>query len=56
MPVIWKIVEKKKKCAVNVTTIEDELIVSILLGRRRKVFSHPNDNILLEQLENFLAA
>ena len=56
MPVIWQIVEKKKKCAVNVTTIEDKLIVSILLGRRRKVFSHPNDNVLLEQLENFLAA
>lgn len=56
MPVIWQIVEKKKRCAVNVSTIDDKLTVNILLGRRRKIFSHPNGDVLLSQLQNFLAA
>lgn len=56
MPVLWQIVEKKKRCAVNVTTIDDKLTVNILLGRRRKIFSNPNTDILLSQLKGYLGA
>ena len=56
MPVIWQIVEKKKKCSVNVSTIDNKLTVNILFGRRKKIFSHPCGDVLLSQLQKFLAA
>lgn len=56
MPVLWQIIDKKKKCAVNVSTIDDKLTVSILFGRRTKRFTHTDSNILLAELQQFLAA
>ena len=56
MPVIWQIIEKKKRCAVNISTVNDKLTVHILFGRRRKIFSHSDNNVLLSQLQGFLAA
>jgi hypothetical protein len=56
MPVIWQIIEKKKRCAVNISTVNDKLTVNILFGRRRKIFSHSDNNVLLSQLQGFLAA
>lgn len=56
MPILWQIVEKKKQCAVNVSTIEDKLTVTILFGRKKKRFSHSDESMLLYELRNFLAA
>ena len=56
MPLVWAIVEKNKKCSANVSTFEDKLTITFLLGKRRKVFTHENDNILIRDLRHFLAA
>lgn len=56
MPILWQIVEKKKKCAVNVSTIDNKLTVTILFGRRKKRFVHTDESILLNQLQSFLTA
>lgn len=54
MPTLWQIIEKKKNCAVNVTSLEDRLTVNILIGRKRKSFSHTDTDILLGQLKGLL--
>lgn len=38
VPLLWEIVGRNKKCAVNVTSKENEIIVSIWSGRRWKRF------------------
>jgi hypothetical protein len=55
LPTLWAIVEKRK-CAVNISSIENKLTVNILLGKRRKTFCDKDENLLLQQLQNYLAA
>ena len=56
LPTLWAILDKNKKCAINAATIDGKLTVNILLGRRRKKFSHENEQVLLSQLQQFLVA
>ena len=56
LPTLWAILDKNKKCAINAATIDGNLTVNILLGRRRKKFSHENEQVLLSQLQQFLVA
>lgn len=53
LPTLWQILDKNKKCAINVATIDGKLTVSILFGKRKKVFSHHHDDILIDQLQQF---
>jgi len=55
LPTLWAIVEKRN-CAVNITTIENKLTVNILLGRSKKTFCDIDQNLVLKQLEQYLAA
>ncbi len=55
LPTLWAIIEKRK-CAVNISSIENKLTINILLGRRRKTFCDKDENILLKQLQQYLAA
>lgn len=57
MPVLWQIIDKqknKRKCRVNVSTIDDKMTVSFLFGRRTKRFSHKDSKVLLEELQQYL--
>jgi hypothetical protein len=38
MPLLWEIISRNKKCSINVTSKENEIIVSIWSGRRWKRF------------------
>jgi hypothetical protein len=55
LPTLWAIVEKRK-CAVNISTTENKLTVNILLGKRRKTFCDKDENQVLKQLQQYLAA
>lgn len=55
LPTLWAIVEKRK-CAVNISSLENKLTVNILLGKRRKTFCDKDENLLLKKLEQYLAA
>lgn len=46
MPLLWEVIGLNKGCSVNVTTKENEIIVSILNGRRWKRFKN-NDALIL---------
>lgn len=56
MPVLWQIIEKNKKCAINVSTYEDKLTISILFGKRKKRFIETDGRSLVTDLQHFLAA
>jgi hypothetical protein len=56
LPVLWQIIEKKKKCSINVNSLDEILTVNILFGRKKVVFSHPDSDYLLYQLKEYLAA
>lgn len=56
IPLIWQIMDKnsnKRKCKVNVSTIDDKLTVSFLFGRKIKQFAHADSNILLAELQQY---
>lgn len=50
VPLLWEIVGKNKKSAVNVTTKENEITISILTGRKWKRFKNINFDILLTDI------
>lgn len=56
MPTLWQILDKNKKCSINVSTIDNKLTVNILFGKRRKRFVEEHNQPLLSQLQHFLAA
>ena len=56
MPTLWQILDKNKKCSINVSTIDNKLTVNILLGKRKKRFVEDHQTTLLSQLQQFLAA
>lgn len=55
LPTLWRILDKNNKCAINVAVLDGKLTVSILFGKRKKVFSHPNGDVLLSQLNQYAA-
>jgi len=52
----WSILDKNKKCAINIATIDNKLTVSILKGRRRKTYCDEDTNKVLVQMRQYLAA
>lgn len=56
MPTLWQILDKNKKCSINISTIDNKLTVSILFGRRKKRFVADSDKALINELQQFLAA
>ena len=46
----WLILDKNKKCAINIATIDNKLTVSILRGRRRKTYCVSDANIVLMKM------
>ncbi len=55
LPTLWAIIEKRK-CAVNISTVENKLTVNLLLGNKRKTFCDKDETLLLQQLQQYLAA
>jgi len=53
MPVLWHVLSKHKRGAINVSTVDDELTVNILLGRKRKSFVNSDPNVLLCDISQF---
>jgi hypothetical protein len=54
MPVLWKILDSTKDGAINIATIDKKLTINILLGKRKKTFTHEDEKIVLRYLEDFL--
>jgi hypothetical protein len=52
IPTLWQILDKKK-CAINVTTIENELTVSIIGKRRTKRFTNTNSSVVISELTRY---
>jgi hypothetical protein len=52
VPFLWKLIEKNKKCSVNVTTKEDDIIVSILNGRRWRRFKSKTTDCLIANISS----
>ncbi len=50
VPFLWEILGRNKKGAVNVTTKENEIIVSIWSGRRWKRFKNINPDLLITDI------
>jgi hypothetical protein len=49
----WLILDKNKKCAINIATIDNKLTVSILRGRRRKTYCDADANIVLMKMRQY---
>jgi len=52
IPTLWQILDKKK-CAINVTTIDNELTVSIIGKRRTKRFRNTNSSVVISELTRY---
>lgn len=50
MPAVWDVLGRNKKCSINVTTKENEIIVSIWSGRRWKRYKDNNPDKLIAVL------
>jgi hypothetical protein len=47
MPALWNVLGRNKKCSINVTTKENEILISILSGKKWKRFKdHNPDNLI----------
>lgn len=55
-PVIWEIVEKNKKCSVNVSNFDNKVTVVISCGQHKERFTNGDERYLLAQLHKYLAA
>ena len=55
LPVLWKLIDKKK-CAINVTSIDNELAVSVITRKHIKRFKNHDSKQLVSQLQHFLQA
>lgn len=52
-PLLWQILEKKKEYAINVSSLDNELTISILFGKKLKRFKNKNNNILLSEIKQY---
>lgn len=48
---LWEIIGSNKICSVNVTSKENEIIVSILSGRRWKRFKNQDPSMLMADIK-----
>lgn len=56
MPVLWQILKKHNKGAINVSTVDENLTVNILLGKKRKVFKSRDHGLVLVDIKRFASA
>ena len=56
MPLLWQFLDKHRRSyfSMNVATIDDELIVSIIHGKRIKRFKNTDGKNLIENLRAYL--
>lgn len=50
MPILWGIIDRNKKCSINVTSKDNEISVSILSGRKWKRFKNKNTSMLINEI------
>lgn len=55
LPTLWKLVDIKK-CAINVTSTDNQFAVSIITRKHIKRFMNKDCKELVSQLEHFLQA
>ncbi len=55
LPILWKLIDKKK-CAINVASIDNELAVSVITRKHIKRFKNHDSKELISQLQHFLHA
>ena len=54
VPILWEILSKNKKRSINLTTRENEIIISIWSGLRWKRFRGKNaDNLVLKLRDSY---
>ena len=56
MPVLWHVLSKHKRGAINVSTVDENLTVNILLGKKRKSFVNSDPNLLLCDITQFASS
>lgn len=56
LPILWKYLDKNRHCSlsINVATIENELIISIINGNKIRRFKNMGARSLLENLRAYL--
>ena len=54
MKVLWSILEKNKKCSINIATIDNILTINILKGKRKRTFAAKDGQIVLLNLQHYL--
>jgi hypothetical protein len=54
IPFLWEIIRDKKKRAVNVSTKEDVITISILLGKHWKRFKNTNPDVLMSEIRKVI--
>jgi len=55
LPLLWKLIEKKK-CAINITSDNNELTVSIIRKKRTTRFKNEDSEKLISDLQEYLQA
>lgn len=53
LPCLWKLIEKKK-CAINVSTKDNEVVVNIINRFKTHCFRDVDSDILISKLEAYL--
>jgi hypothetical protein len=51
----WSIVEKNRECAINISTIDNKLTISILRGRRRETYCDADAKIVMMKMRQHVA-
>jgi hypothetical protein len=51
---IWDSLKDRKKFSFNVFNMNNNITVSIFLGKKIKIFTYKDNNIFLEELKNYL--
>jgi hypothetical protein len=51
----WSILDKNRECAINIATIDNQLTVNILRGRRRKTYCDADANIVMMKMRQHVA-
>jgi len=56
IPILWKFLDKKRNCSlsVNIATIDDELVVSIIDGKKIRRFKNMGNRPFEENLSFYL--
>lgn len=53
MPVLWQMINKNRNAAINVSSLDENLTVNILLGKKRLIFTNKDPKVLLSVLTQF---